>query len=223
MKKKLLIILLLSVFTQAAFAIANGIDLKPHEYPSVVLIENKKTRQVGTGVVIGRGLVLTAAHVVFHSASDYVVNKKIKVLSITKPGQISSQLRDFDLALVRIQDNSLPIMPIFKGTLPRGPISVEIVGFGLKYDRRGILDESITKRMGKSILEDTRTGNLYWSLKNNSEVYDSKLPAWALEGDSGGPMIWQEQLIGIAKESYFYSNYINLGHPAAQMILKRAH
>ena len=185
------------------------------------------TGSIGTGVVVGNGTVLTAAHcVASKDIKSIKINGQYLVKKIIIGDKVKSQ-KSLDLALLKIPLNHFKnILPIAKAKLPPPPIPVSIIGYGLAFNDQLPLDfdTRLLKRIGYNTLgtEPDTINDLYLNLEFEHVPYDSSARSGALQGDSGGPMVWNDSVVGIASKSIWISNYVNLQGPRAQNFLKAA-
>ncbi len=220
------LVLALILTTLQATAITNGQVITPKQAPAVVLIEDLKANSIGTGVFISDSIILTAEHCVASKdlSSIRVNGKKIKRL-IAPPTHMGFGPA-LDLALLQVEEvKNRKQFEIRKTELPQIPLEVFIFGYGLAYTSESGLveDHSLLLRVGKNTLEPADRNPSYFNLNFPIEPYKAGEKSGAMPGDSGGPMIHDHQLIGIASKSMFgNSNYVNLQGPAAQKFLKVA-
>lgn len=222
--KSLLFILILT--SLQARAITNGQVITPEQAPAVVLIEDLKVNSVGTGVFISDSIILTADHcIASQDLSSIRVNGK-KIKRFLAPPPHSGFGPALDIALIEVESvKDRKQFEIRKTELPQTPIEVFIFGYGLAYTSEpGLVeDHSLLLRVGKNILEPADRNQTYLNLTSPIGPYKAGEKSGAMVGDSGGPMIHDHQLIGIASKSMFgHSNYVNLQGPSAQKFLKAA-
>lgn len=202
-------------------AITNGRPLGNHEYSGVVYISDAQNSFVGTGVLIGKDTILTAEHCTF--PKNLRINNKAVIEKILVP---KTRLAEFqlDLALIKVKRGSISgdIMNIdFKTPLPGA--KVEIVGFGGSFSAEaGIINEDVVKRIGFNYVKSSRP--MCISIQGDFiSKFNQKAPSLGLPGDSGGPMIKEGRVIGIASKSDFgFSQYIHLNGEYAQDFLRKA-
>ncbi|MEZ0392784.1 MAG: serine protease [Pseudobdellovibrionaceae bacterium] len=207
-------------------AISNGIPLSKNEYPAVVLIEDLGQKSIGTGVVIGNGTILTAEHCVFSKDPKKIrINGQAIVSKILVDSTATAATR-LDLALLKVDPkSSKTTLPLAQFELPPPPFEVAIIGYGSAFKAGQPLeqDNRVVKRIGKNeISSPDFISDLYFNLEFEWEPFDKSKPSGALPGDSGGPMLLDETVIGIASKSTFLSNYVNLLGPRAQAFFKKA-
>lgn len=210
-----------------SWAITNGIPLSDEDYLAVVLIEDMETETVGTGVVVGNGTILTAEHCVPSKNSQSIkINGEYLVSEIIGGDNVISA-SSLDLALLKIPLNRLKsILPIAKSQLPSPPIPISIIGYGLAF-KEGLpldYDTSLVKRIGQNAIGNgpNSINDLYLNINFERIPYNSAARSGALPGDSGGPMLWNDSVVGIASKSIFLSSYVNLLGPRAKNFLSNA-
>jgi hypothetical protein len=210
-----------------SLAITNGVPLADEDYPAVVLIEDMESQSVGTGVVVGNGTILTAKHcVASKSPKNIRINGEYLVSEIIAGDNVVSQ-SSLDLALLKIPTNHFKnILPIAKVKLPPPPIPISIIGYGLAFKSDLPLDYDTTtlKRIGKNVIGDSQNSinDLYLNIEFDHVPYDPVARSGGLPGDSGGPMLWNDLVVGIASKSIFLSSYVNLSGPRAKNFLSNA-
>lgn len=213
-------------------AITNGYVITPEQAPAVALIEDLKNNSIGTGVFIGDGIILTAEHcVATKDLSSIRVNGK-KIIKLMIPSPHIGHGPALDLALLQVEEvKNRSQFHIRKTQLPEIPIEVFMFGYGLAYttDPGLVEDQNLVLRVGKNTLEPNtkqtpfNRGSSYLNLDFLVGPYKEGAKSGAMTGDSGGPLIYDNELIGITSKSGFgNSNYVNLQGPAAQIFFKHA-
>ncbi len=186
----------------------NGNELPESSYPGIVGVR-QPSGLACTGTVVGKGVVLTAAHCALAAT--------VKVLNV-QPDKIirandSGTAGETDLALLFFSDEkiaNLPIIPIAKSA-PQFADLVTIVGFGTDGVRR-----SGTNRL-------SAVGELMLIVSHQNQDESNIEP-----GDSGGPMLFNNQVVGVAtgmsrnlrndREGWF----VSLHSETSQNLLKSA-
>ena len=226
--KSLLLIFISFLFSaRFALAITNGITLADEDYPAVVLVEDMGMGSVGTGVVVGNGTIITAKHCAASADPKNIrINGEYIVSEINAPDNFGFK-HSLDLALLKVPKNRFKsIIPIIKEKLPAPPFQVSIIGYGLAF-KSGLpldFDEETIKRIGYNVV-GTRANainDLTFLIEFEQVPYDPKARSGALPGDSGGPMMLGDSVIGIASKSIWVSSYMNLLGSRAQKFLNSA-
>ncbi|MBN8542628.1 MAG: trypsin-like peptidase domain-containing protein [Deltaproteobacteria bacterium] len=209
-------------------AITNGQAISEESTPAITFIEIIQNQKVGicTGVVVGDGVILTAEHCAFvENPSSIRINKTYAVKRIFVDDSYEHESR-LDLALLEIEKGAIGFhMPIFNGTFPKTSQAITIVGYGMAYtgDDEFTFDESIVKRVGMNTMNPAEHDRLMFNLESEFGTNDPSLPAGSLPGDSGGPMIYDKFIVGIASKSLFgISSYTNLNSARAKQFLEAA-
>lgn len=219
------LVLLFAFLASTSFAITNGRPISEAETPHIVLIEY--SGGVCTGVAVGDGTILTAAHCLGTKDPKQLFVNKSQVLDILLPRQEKTQIA-LDLALLKVEARlSTAIMPVWISALPKIPLNVVMVGYGMAYQKTSPLKENTetVKRVGSNILK--AEGNVrnehYYRVESVVGPDDPSKASGTLPGDSGGPLIYENTVIGIASKSMFgFSPYVNLSGPRAKKFLQEA-
>ncbi len=211
------------VFCSPLFALTNGQNSISGKYREVVKIETTgPTGTIGTGVFIDRETILTAEHCVpTNSLSSVLIDGKPVALKIIRPKQTMSSIR-MDLALIKVKPSasSQYFYPLAK-SVPKTRSRVLLVGHGPKFtkDPQGVEDEDYSKKFGHNFIAEINMS--YINIKYKYAAFNPKEPSGALPGDSGGPMLYNEEVVGIASKSGFgTSNYINLFNPEVRKFIE---
>lgn len=220
-------VLMLGLASQAK-AITNGVVISPDQAPFVVMVEDRTMHTVGTGVVVGPGVILTAEHCIpsKDTQSLYIDGKPV-VTQILLPKDDGGNIR-LDLALLSVDASLFPAYtPVFSQSPSNAAFDVEIIGYGFAY-RPGTaleLDESTILRKGRNRVQDParQINSSYINIYFEHGPQDERMPSGALPGDSGGPMLIGQSVIGIGSKSVFNtSNYVNLTGARAHGFLESA-
>lgn len=206
------------------YAITNGKEISESDSRAIV----KLTLPNGTctGVMVGSTTVLTAKHCTGTGDPSKILLNGVPCVNIKIP-ELDGSETSLDLALLQISSPAAAIMPILRSSLPLHPIEINIVGYGGAYLAQLPLkiDWSDTKRIGTNILQfDKRSRNdSYYNIEFDLGPFDENKVSGALPGDSGGPMLFDESVIGIASKSASgISNYTNLASKRSRYFLDQA-
>lgn len=142
----------------------------------------------GSGVVIGKNLILTGAHVVANSTFLQVQKPSDPRKTVARIEAIS---HDSDLALLRIEDGSFTkgIAPAKLGDLPALRDQVSVVGYPVGGDEVSIT-EGVVSRIEVQRYEHSQR-----------HLLAITVDAAINEGNSGGPVFHQGRVVGIAFQS----------------------
>lgn len=221
-------------FSVPVLAITNGQIISPEQAPAIVLIEDLKMNTIGTGVVIEDGIILTAEHSVGSQDPDSIFINGQKALSLlTVPESLQKNAKPvLDLALVKIKKGLLrTTFNIRQNPLPNHPLPVFLFGYGLAYtdDPMLVEDDRLALRVGRNTLEPNTPQSPfnrtepYLNIDFSVTPYTEGEKSGAMVGDSGGPLIFDREVIGIASKSiHGTSNYVNLQGPVAKKFLNYA-
>ncbi len=141
----------------------------------------------GSGFYIGRGMIMTNAHVVYGA-------RYITVRRDGEPRAVSAKIRfvahGCDLAVLEVEDPSYlkDSVPLHLGEVPKLHSSVVVMGYPFGDDAL-----SITKGVTSRIQ--------YESYTSEEEHLLVQIDATINEGNSGGPVFQGEQVVGVAAMS----------------------
>lgn len=162
-------------------------------------------RAIGSGAVISGNRILTSAHVVEHAT--YIEVKKSNSDKRYR-AEVQAIGNDCDLAILKVQDESffegVPSLPI--GPLPELQDSVLVVGFPEGGD-----ELSVTKGVV------SRIDAVPYSY-SNATFMAAQIDAAVNSGNSGGPVIQNNQLVGIAFQTL--SDADNIGYMVPEPIIR---
>ena len=208
------------VSAHESVAITNGRTVSEAETPQIVHILSPDIDC--TGVVVGTGIILTADHCLSRKGPAAMLVNGQQVIDIFVPTPEENQRTKLDLLLLRVpKEVTQDVLPIRRIPLPHHSIEVMIMGYGNAY-APGLpvkIDTSSTKRAGLNILvNDPKVRNeSYFNLRFEPGPFDRAKPSGALPGDSGGPMVYENAVVGIASKSFpvvssafGISNYTNI-------------
>ena len=144
-------------------------------------------RYQGSGVVIEGGRILTAAHVVSHPVALTV---KRQGTTKRRPARVTFVGAACDLAIVEVDDPTFfeDVEPLKIGDLPRLGDSVTAYGFPLGGD-------SISVTAG--IVSRIEIGEYGYS---GEQLLQAQVDAALNSGNSGGPLVADGRIVGIASE-----------------------
>jgi len=215
--KTLLLLYGLTVFLwSASFAIADD-DVKDsivklytvnnrYNYHEPWVMKGQNTFH-GSGSIIGGGRVLTNAHVV----SDHMF------IQVRRAGQAKKYTakveiigHETDLAIVRIDDKSFfaNATPLELGDLPELKDSVSVYGFPDGGDKLS-LTEGIVSRV-----EHTNYSH------SGAYLLTGQIDAPINSGNSGGPVLKEGKIVGVAFQSLTSASYNNIGYMVPAPVIK---
>jgi S1-C subfamily serine protease len=142
----------------------------------------------GSGVIIGKDLVLTGAHVVANATFLQVQKPSNPDKAVARIEAIS---HDSDLALLRVEDRTFTagIVPARLGELPALRDQVAVVGYPVGGDELSIT-EGVVSRIEVQRYEHSQRHLL-------AVTVDAAIN----EGNSGGPVFHKGRVVGIAFQS----------------------
>ena len=174
-----------------------------------------------SGTLVGPGTVLTAAHCSLGEGITVLGQPALVILRGDDSGNAGAQ----DLAVLKIDAQSTEhIVPtMIAKDDPRFGATVTIVGFG--RNQAGNDGELGIKRRGENHLSSV--GDLLLITSTAADRSNSQRANIA-PGDSGGPLLSDGRLIGVATGTSWESGdrihgwFVNLGSPASRELLKKA-
>jgi hypothetical protein len=170
--------------------VIGGEEISDHEFPAVIAIMQPSGLPC-TGTVVGKGTILTAAHCTLNTPLT-ALGRPVELLI---RGDDSGQAGEHDLAVLRLQeDAALDPEPIpLAVTGSNLGSTVVIVGFGHgdpdEHDKIGV------KRIGRNHLSSVSELLLIGTPSGDVSGLDRASTA---SGDSGGPLIVDGRLLGVA-------------------------
>ena len=213
------------------------------DYLSVTVIFGTEITELGmcTGTFVSDSTMITAAHCVDDSdtgniqammdrcdenRTDSIKSLKVwhhgKTKSDFQDGFIDSELANIDVAVLKFPDGTAShFSSVHQGDFPSTEEALVSVGFGSTSPFTSAFDgnfENITKIQGSAIL-DVEPNESSKSLV--AKV--NKTPNQLTKGDSGGPLLDNGQILGIASlGSSSVSYWSSLRSAENQALLKRA-
>ncbi len=221
--KSFILTFALSLLSFHSWGLTNGVPLKANEASAVVLIEDVSAGR-GTGVIVGHNLILTADHCLpSRKKANVRINGKTIVAELLFPDRRASST-NLDLALIRVKDGSLDISALPMGQIPpKKGDRIELIGYGPSYTKTNPVkeDERIIKRLGFNFITRVNPDYILFDFAILNP-YNPRNPSGALPGDSGGPLLLNGKVVGIASKSIFSSSYVNLQGEVAQQFFTKA-
>lgn len=169
-----------------------------HNYHEPWQMHGQESRQ-GSGVIISGNRILTNAHVV--SDKTFIqVRKSGKVKRYT--ATVDKVYHKSDLAILKVKDDSffLNVSPIPYGSLPDIKDDVFVYGFPVGGDKLSITRGVISRVEHKQY--------------NHSSAYllACQIDASVNQGSSGGPVVQNDKIVGIALQTAVGNQIENIGY-----------
>jgi S1-C subfamily serine protease len=161
----------------------------------------------GSGVIVGAGRVLTNAHVVANSVFIHV-QKAGKTEKY--PAEVELVGHASDLALLRVNDANFSkgIEPLPFGGLPKVRDKVAVYGFPDGGDKLSITEGVVS-----------RIEHISYAY-SGAYLLACQIDASINSGNSGGPVIYENQIAGIAFQGMSV-NYENIGYMIPAPVIKQ--
>jgi len=203
-------------------------------FPSVVSLRTSKG--LCTGTFINDHTILTAAHC-FSNNFDVDSNGQVDVsVSVIEAKAVSTQViinreyflkeRDFkyDQALVFVpKGTSKDFLKIYDGPF-EAQEKIYSVGYGSNRKQGGVLVGSGEKRWGENVIDEIKDDFIV--VDGTSVNEKSGVDVSLGHGDSGGPLIYKNKVLGIASnilvEDRITSSYVRVDGPETKKFLKKA-
>lgn len=206
--------------TESDVLIANGIEVPPEQYPSVVLL------RVGDGICTGTFVsdyqLLTAAHCLENTTKVEIVEQQkwsmllgLKTVAtatrwISHPLYKNQESVPYDLGLVEFPKGTAKVFSkIYSGRSTLGE-TITMVGYGHNEVKSEIVNEELQqkgsniKRSGQNRINEISDGKIrlissYSEHHAQVSGYQRGQKAGLASGDSGGPLFNQKgEIIGVA-------------------------
>jgi len=166
---------------------------------------NRIVRSSGSGAVIGRGLILTNAHVVANQTYIEVQRYDIAKRYIAKVVAVSHEL---DLALITTEDKDFfkGINPLKIGKLPDSEQKIVVFGYPM-----GGKTQSVTSGVVSRIEHQryVHSGEKFLAIQVDAAINP---------GNSGGPAISNGKIVGVVMQGMSYSQ--NIGYLVPTVMIK---
>ena len=218
----------------SAFELIDGDVIDYQDFPSVHILYNMESKSFCTGTFVRQNLMITAGHCIqnpslaktsFVILKPIIVENKITSFSLVarsidyqmNPEYVDiarlygeSSLKAFllDIGFVVFPDNtSETYRKINFKPIPYGEI-IELVGFG-KFNRRKQLD--LRKRTGTNKIAEEIYHKGFIEIEqviDYGKVDEEKGDTGVLSGDSGGPMLHDDELVGIVSGYSYKKRFI---------------
>ncbi len=161
----------------------------------------------GSGSIIGGGRILTNAHVV----SDHMFIQVRRAGQAKKyTGRVELIGHETDLAIVRVEDDSFffGATPLEIGDLPELKDSVSVYGFPDGGDKLSLTDGIVSRVEHASYAH------------SGAYLLACQIDASINSGNSGGPVIKDGKIVGVAFQSLQSANYNNIGYMVPAPVVK---
>lgn len=219
--------------------VTNGKILGADEYPAVVPLYKSFSGEENqvfscTGTFVTPRIALTAAHCVKGltdengllkaAIPDFVFNRKAARV-LRHPAYKSDDYNPHnDLGLVMFEEEMTTHVMKIRETEAKARDSVAIIGFGRHDTNNG--ESAGKKRIGFNTIFVVEDGLIKFDgLERGGDF--SGVDAASAKGDSGGPMLIEDQIVGVTSSGYSkdgrkHSHYVDIHSPESRAFLKHA-
>ena len=166
-----------------------------------------QTSNSGSGCVISGKRILTNAHVVANQ-TFIQVRRAGEAKKYTAELQVVAH--ECDLAILRVKDDSFfsGVRPVTLGNLPEIGKQVAVYGFPKGGDKLSITEGVVSR------VEHTRYTH------SNANLLTCQIDAAINSGNSGGPVINGDKLVGVAFQSMSASDSENIGYMVPPPVIR---
>lgn len=238
----------------SAVKVTNGVEDSATDHPSTVLLVMNLPQGQGlcTGTFVNDHQVVTAGHCVegldrANPAMVFAVEKDGKfapgphALSYERNPEysIDKGVSQYDVSVITFPANSAPGITPLASEAPSVGTEFTIIGFGNNKDfmENGTLNGSGAgvKREGKNTVQALQDGMIVFAGLSGTETVDAADVGTNVssgEGDSGGPMLIANKLVGVTSGGGFakgpdgadisVSEYVDLNNPVNKKFLAGA-
>lgn len=236
--------------------VTNGIEISEETYASVVLLVSvtEEGQSICTATFVNDQQVVTAGHCVYdldpnepslyyvhlneQGEGEYSVKAKSFAINPDYDMTVNNGVNPQDLAVVTFPEDTAPAVSQISFKTPAVGSELTIVGYG---NNRNYMEENGklsgsgagTKRVGDNILRANSSGFLsFYGLPEANGVVEAGEQSASASGDSGGPMIVGNRLVGVTSGGGLsqgsgdslikVSHYVDLNSPESRRFLSSA-
>ena len=212
--RTILVFLLICVIFQPAWA---GSDVK-NAVVKIYTVTNQydyyspwqkfgQTSGNGSGCIISGKRILTNAHVV---ANQTFIQVRRAGEARKYTAELEAVAHDCDLAILRVKDDSFfsGVIPVAIGYLPEIGNQVAVYGFPKGGDKLSITEGVVSR------VEHTKYTH------SNANLLACQIDAAINSGNSGGPVIKGDKLVGVAVQSMSANDAENIGYMVPAPVIR---